>query len=70
VYHVTARDVAMYLCREVKAKGLRGIGCLLGVKSSAVRLAAKRVRQQMVADAGFRRRLLAVKDSLVKISMT
>jgi hypothetical protein len=63
-----SRDVAIYLCREVGAKGLREIGCLLGVKSSAVSLAAKRVRQRMVADAGFRRRLLAAKGSLVKIS--
>lgn len=64
------RDVAIYLCREVGAKGLREIGAEFGIKGAAVSLAAKRIRQRIAVDRGLRKRLQVDKDALVKISKT
>lgn len=64
------RDVAIYLCREVGAHGLREIGAELGIRSAAVSLAAKRIRQQIAVDRGLRMKIEGVKNDLVKISKT
>ena len=64
------RDLVIYLCREAGGKALREIGQELGIKGAAVSLAAKRVRERMVADSRLRKRLEAVKNALVKLLKT
>ena len=49
------RDTAIYLCREVGQKGLRKIGEIFGVKSAAVSLVAKRVKDRLRKDELFER---------------
>jgi REP element-mobilizing transposase RayT len=65
-----ARDVAVYLCREVGAKPVGEIGAVLRIKGSAVSLAAKRIHQRIAADQELRKRLEAVKNELINISKT
>jgi chromosomal replication initiation ATPase DnaA len=65
-----ARDVAIYLCREVGARPLREIGAALDIKGAAVSLAAKRVCQRMAADAALRRKVQAAKMAMIKLLKT
>ena len=65
-----ARDVAIYLCRAAGARALREIGSALGIKGSAVSLATARVRQRMLQECGFEKRVEAARVAVVKLSKT
>jgi hypothetical protein len=65
-----ARDIFIYVCREVGGRELREIGEVLGIKGAAVSLAAKRVRERLAADPRLRQRVEGAGSESIKISKT
>ena len=70
VCQVTARGNDIHLCREAGGMWLRDIGQVLGIKGSAMSLAAKRVRERMAVNTALRNRIEIAKNNLVKLSKT
>ena len=65
-----ARDLAMYLCREVGERSLAELAREFNVKYAAVSLATNRIREHMTNDKRFRKRVLMQREALINILKT
>ena len=65
-----ARDIVIYLSRQIAEKELKEIGEVLGIKTPAVSLAFTRVAKRISSSTAFANKLTRTKDEAIKLLKT